>query len=261
MSGLLAGLAPFWPQELTLTLSLGLLLASFLGSFLTAALGVGGGAFVLIVMASVLPPLALIPVHGMVQLGSNLNRAWLTRPHLRRDIAVPFTLGSLAAAIIAGLILLFALRLDDLDWVPPVIALFILWLCWGPMPALGLVSRPALTATGGFVTTLATMVIGASGPLVSAWLGRALGDRLVYTACFAWCMSVQHTLKLMVFAALGFVFWPWLLFVLAMVLVGFLGTVVGLKALHRLPERWFRVAFRWVLTALALRVLWTQLQT
>lgn len=227
-------------------------LASFAGSFLTASLGVGGGAFLLIVMAEFVSPLALIPIHGLVQLGSNANRAWLTRAHLRQDIAVPFLIGAVLAA---GLAVGFLGRIQ-LDWIPLAVAAFILWSCWGPMPSLALVQTPARVGVGGFLTTAATMVFGATGPLVAAWLGRGIGDRWTYTACFSTCMSVQHLLKVLVFAGLGFAFLPWLPLVGLMILTGYLGTRVGLKALHRLPEKRFQTVFKWLLTALALRVLW-----
>jgi hypothetical protein len=42
------------------------------------AFGIGGGAALLAVMASLVPPAALIPVHGVVQVGSNLGRALTT---------------------------------------------------------------------------------------------------------------------------------------------------------------------------------------
>ena len=51
-----------------------LLGASFLGSFITVAFGIGGGGFFLAVLAALVPPAALIPVHGVVQFGSNLGR-------------------------------------------------------------------------------------------------------------------------------------------------------------------------------------------
>ena len=52
-----------------------LCLASFLGSFITVAFGIGGGALLLALMASMLPPIALIPIHGIIQLGTNATRA------------------------------------------------------------------------------------------------------------------------------------------------------------------------------------------
>jgi len=40
--------------------------ASFATSFLTAAFGIGGGAVLLAILASLMPSAALIPVHGVV---------------------------------------------------------------------------------------------------------------------------------------------------------------------------------------------------
>lgn len=51
-----------------------LLVTSFLTSLISGALGIGGGALLLTVLATLLPPAALIPVHGVIQLGSNVGR-------------------------------------------------------------------------------------------------------------------------------------------------------------------------------------------
>lgn len=226
--------------------------ASFLGSLMTAALGVGGGAFLLVVMAEFVAPLALIPLHGLVQLGSNANRVWHTRQQILPRVVWPFALGALGAALGA----VWFLGKMDLNWVPVLVALFILWLSWGPMPTLNLVENPGQTALGGFLTTLASMVFGATGPLVSAWLGRSFGDRLTYTACFSFCMTWQHFLKILVFLWAGFNFMPWMGLAVWMIALGYVGTRIGLIGLHRLPEDMFRKIFRWLLTLLALRVLW-----
>ena len=47
---------------------------SFLTSLITAAFGIGGGVVMIAVLASILPPAALIPVHAVVQVGSNAGR-------------------------------------------------------------------------------------------------------------------------------------------------------------------------------------------
>ena len=59
------------PAELS-TLSLtGLVLLSFFSSAVTASLGTGGGLLMLTVMISFLPPTILLPVHGVIQMGSS----------------------------------------------------------------------------------------------------------------------------------------------------------------------------------------------
>ncbi|WP_317931208.1 sulfite exporter TauE/SafE family protein [Halioxenophilus sp. WMMB6] len=228
-----------------------LTLASFFGSLMSAALGVGGGSFLIMVMANILPPLALIPVHGVVQLGSNSSRAWLTRKHRENSIVGWFILG----AVLATFASVWLLNKMDPRWIPVATSFFILYLSWGPMPKINLGRSPAGLVTGGLATTIATMLVGASGPLVSAWLGRDGPSKWHYTANFSTCMVVQHLLKILAFGFAGFVFTPWLLLLGLMLVAAWLGTRVGLKLLDKLPEKHFKIVFRWLLTLLALRIL------
>ena len=50
-----------------------IILAGFT-SMVSAAFGAGGGLMLLVIMASMMPMSVVIPVHGLVQLGSNANR-------------------------------------------------------------------------------------------------------------------------------------------------------------------------------------------
>ncbi len=231
-----------------------LLAASSVASFVTAVAGVGGGAFLLLVMADVVPPEVLIPLHGLVQLGSNGNRTWQTRRFIQPRIVLAFAAGALLAAMLA--MALAGGRQWRLDWIPLAVAIFILWTCWGPLPSLGFVRSPLATGAGGLLTTAATLVFGATGPLVAAWFGRAFADRWVYTACFSACMSLQHLLKILVFGWLVFSFTPWLPLAALMILAGYLGTRLGLHWLERLGARRFDLLFRVLLTVLALRIAW-----
>ena len=72
--------------------------ASFFTSALTAAFGLGGGLALLGVMGALFPPAAVIPVHGLAQLGSNAGRFYLQRASVVWKIAGWFALGSLAGA-------------------------------------------------------------------------------------------------------------------------------------------------------------------
>ncbi len=226
--------------------------ASFTGSVLTAALGVGGGSLLIIIMAGLVPPLALIPLHGLVQMGSNASRAVLTREHLDTSQALFFAGGALVASVMAVALLV---RMDQ-QWIPVIISLFILYLCWGKVPQLGLRS-PLGLMTGGLLTTLATMLVGATGPLVSAWIGRSGLDKWRYTALFSTCMTTQHGLKILVFGLAGFSFLPWLTVLVCMVLAAGVGTKVGLRVLQHVNEDRFKFWFKLVLTGLAFRTLYT----
>lgn len=220
-------------------------------SLLTAAMGIGGGVLLLAIMAGIVPAAALIPVHGLVQLGSNGNRAWMTRRHIDLGLLKRFALGALVGALLASLIVVQL----PLQWIQFSVAAFILYLVWGPKPG-----RHSLGTAGqllaGALTTLVSMFVGATGPLVAGFIHRHDMDKLATTATFAGCMSAQHLLKMAVFSAVGFAFWDWLPLVGLMIVAGVAGSWLGLRLLDRIPAAHFKRAFAWIVTLLALRLLW-----
>ena len=107
----------FVPPDLTVLLTAGLVLLSFLTSALTASVGLGGGLVLLVVLASFLPPLVVLPVHGVVQFGSNFGRASLLRQYIDWSITGYFLVGSILGVILAGQIFV-ALPADVLRAIP-----------------------------------------------------------------------------------------------------------------------------------------------
>lgn len=224
-------------------------------SFVTASLGAGGGILLLAIMAQVLPPQVIIPVHGIVQLGSNLGRAVLSRRHIDWHLIRPFAVGAVGGAALGSLVVV-SLSPQTLYLT---IAAFTLFLCWGPrLPKLAL--GRAGTAGAGAATTFLTLFAGATGPLVAAFIQQKHSDRLATVATFAAAMSAQHTLKAVVFQAVGFDLRPWIWLMLAMIMSGAAGTWLGLHVLRRVSDRYFQLGFKLVLTLLALRVLWQALR-
>ena len=237
------GLAPWVAGLLTV--------ASFFTSALTAAFGVGGGIAMLTLMGLFVPVASLIPVHGAVQLGSNTGRAWHQRAFVRMDIAGPFIAGSLVGAI-AGAFLVVQLP-DAL--LKLILGTFVLLLTWTKIPGIERLSMLGL-GLASIVLAVATMLVGATGPLVSAIFANLFqDDRKALVATHAVAMTAQHFLKIVVFGVAGFAFHAWLPLIAAMVLSGYLGTVYGTRLLERLPEEAFRKWFRIGLTVLALDLL------
>ncbi|MEO1688898.1 MAG: TSUP family transporter, partial [Pseudomonadota bacterium] len=226
--------------------------ASFATSAMTAAFGLGGGAALLALLASLMPPAALIPVHGVVQLASNAGRAAVMRREARLDLLGPFAFGALAGA---GLGASLAVSLPP--WAVQLgVGAFILWTVWGraPAPPAGRVQAFA-GAAAGVVTTFLTMFFGATGPFVAAWL-KTLGlGRETHVATNACAMTLQHGLKSVAFGLFGFAFAPWLGLIAAMAAAGFLGTLVGRRALRRMTDARFAQGLDLILTALALRLI------
>jgi uncharacterized membrane protein YfcA len=100
------------------------------------------------------------------------------------------------------------------------------------------------------------MFVGATGPLVAAIVRQDSRDRLQTVGTFAMAMTLQHAPKALVFGAAGFVFSEWLPLIAAMICSGALGTWCGLRLLQRMDETLFARVFKWLLTLLALRLLY-----
>ncbi len=242
------------PESLSLPVAAFLLLASAVTSLVTASLGAGGGVLLLVLMAMWVPPAAIIPVHGMIQLGSNSGRAVLTWRHTDWQTIAAFAPGVLVGATLGAWLLVdLPAHLWQLS-----IALFVLYLCWGPS-----LPKGAFGPFGVFLASAATsfvsLFVGATGPLVAAFIKQMHNDRFTTVATFATAMCLQHAPKALVFGVAGFVFRDWLPFILGMIAFGFLGTWVGLHVLRTMSNRLFSQAFNLLLTVLALRLLWQAL--
>jgi len=224
---------------------------SFLGSFIAAAMGLGGGGLVLATMALFLPPAVLIPVHGTVQLGSNFGRAALLRSHILTGIVPVFLIGTLLGAAI-GVQFVIAL---PIAWLQGVLAVFILYSTWAPKFR---ASRPGRkTFFGlGVVGAFLTMFVGATGSLVAPFAAAASDQRQQVVATHATLMTIQHGLKIVAFGVVGFAFGPYLPLLAGLLACGFAGTYTGRHLLHRLPERAFRIGLKTILTLIALRLLY-----
>ncbi|MEO0999117.1 MAG: TSUP family transporter [Pseudomonadota bacterium] len=238
----------FTPGGLIPAIALLLVAVAAVTSFITAAFGLGGGVALLAVMASVMPPAALIPVHGVVQAGSNAGRAWLLRGAVRWGALTPFLLGAALGAAAGGLVAV------DL---PPAavelgVGLFILWSVAFRPP--GWLARAGGVA--GAASSFLTMFFGATGPFVAAWVRTLHLGREAHSATHAAAMVAQHGLKLLAFGILGFAFGPWLPLTAAMLLSGFAGTWAGRRLLMRLTDRVFDRVLAVILVLLALRLVW-----
>jgi uncharacterized membrane protein YfcA len=239
------------PPDVSALAGIGLVALSLFTSALTAAAGIGGGLVLLSVMASFLPPIIVIPTHGVVQLGSNAGRAVLLRQHIDRGILLPFVLGSVLG-IVLGAKLFVALPTPVLE---VILGLFILASVWLPKLKASQIANRGFVLVG-VVGSFVTMFVGATGPFVASFITPERLERHAVVATHATCMTVQHTLKVAAFGFLGFAFLPWVPLLAAMIAAGFLGTMLGRRLLDRLPHHIFARAFKIILTVLALRLLY-----
>lgn len=233
-----------------------LVVLSLFTSMLTASLGIGGGVLLLAIMAQFLPVKALVPVHGVVQLGSNTGRAILMAQQVATNQLTWFVSGSLLGAIIGGnLVVSLPTHLMQL-----ILGGYILYSTWRPKPKTNNVSLPRLGITG-LLSTFLTMFVAATGPFVMASLRSLSAAPQGLVATHAACMVVQHLLKVIVFGFLGFVFSDYFGLILAMIATGFIGTIIGRKILLKADAEKFKNALNLILTLLAIKLIYTAISS
>lgn len=226
-------------------------LACFTAAFGVVA-GLGGGVLLIGVMATVFPPVALIPVHGVVQAGSNVTRTIIAHRLVMRHAILPFAAGAALGSVIGGNIVV-ALPVAAMQ---AILGLFMLYVCWSPRVTAGVPTGRrffVLGTVGAFIS----MFIGATGTILAPWVRGVSDDRRIFVATHSCIMMFIHGLKVVVFAWLGFAFFDYLPLMAAMVAAGFLGNWIGFKLLDRMHEDLFRRVFQIVLMALSVRLLWS----
>ena len=236
------------PADMDAAVLGGLVATSFVSSLITAAFGIGGGGLLLAVMATLVPTAALIPVHGVVQLGSNAGRVLL----FLRDVHWPalpvFALGTLAGTIAGGLVVVEL----PASAVQIGIGCFVIWT---------VVARPPrwlreLPFVSGLISSFLTMFFGATGLFVASFTKSLQLGRHAHVATHAALMTLQHGLKVVVFGLLGFAFGAWWAVIALMIAAGAAGTWTGRHVLNRIDDRRFRLALNALLILISLRLIW-----
>lgn len=243
----------FVPSEITSVFATILVIASFLTSALTAAMGLGGGVAMLAVLSVGLPVTSVLPVHGVVQMGSNSGRVIIQRRHVVLPLLLWFALGSLVGVALGASVVV---SIPDAlaKWA---LALFILWSIYRKKPSTT-AQRHGKTyfVVGGAISSFCTMLVGATGPLVAALLARTGLIKQPLVATHAACMVIQHGMKIVVFGTLGFAYAQWAPLIAAMIASGVVGTWIGTRMLDNLPEATFRLGFKIVMTLVSLHMIW-----
>jgi uncharacterized protein len=232
-------------------LFLGLMAASLVTSFIGVFTGAAGGVVLLGLMAMVMPPLALIPVHTVVMLGSGITRTMMMWRHVMSVAVLPFVIGSAIGAA-AGARVFVAL---SASWLQLILGGFILLVTW--MPNLGRIgAERGRFALLGFATTFLGVFVSATGTLLAPFVASATPDRRVHVATMGALMAIAHVAKVAAFGFIGFAIGRYVPLMAAMIAAGAIGNWIGEVALLRTSEQRFRLVLQITLTLLGLRLLW-----
>ena len=232
-----------------------LIVIAFGTSILTAIVGFGGGMLLIAFLPGLVPVSAIVPIHAASQLCSNSSRALFSWRSIHWSFSGAFIAGSLLGGFGAAQFI----NQINLDFLPLILGLYILFNVWGPKLTFKNPPRGEFF-TIGFVQTVLSTIIGATGPLAHSTLMRkGLGrDSIVSTS--ALLMTITHLIKIPIFGVLGFSFTSYWHVIIGMWFGVITGTFIGTRVRHKIPEPAFRTMVKWLLTLLALRMIYVTLQ-
>ena len=225
-------------------------IVTFLTSTIAAIVGLGGGMMLITILPSFLPINALIPVHGLTQMTSNLSRAVFGYKDVQYEVIPKFLLGSFLGIGIFASILNFI----SLEYVPLFIGVYILLSLWSEKFN-EKIKRYESYFLAGFFQTGLSIVVGATGPLTMTLLLKDYKNKDKVVATSAALMSLSHILKVFVFMYFGFVFFDYIGIIIAMVIGAIAGSWVGTKLRNIIDGKKFTIILKVLLTTLAIKVI------
>ena len=228
----------------------GLSAASFVSGFIGVFTGAAGGVLLLALMAMVVPPTVVIPVHTVVMLGTGAARTMIMWRHVMRGTLVPFIIGSAIGAAVGAKVFVAL----PITYLQAILGGFVLLVTW--MPKLGRIgAEGGRFAFLGFGTTFLGVFVSATGTLLAPFVASAAPNRYNHAATLGALMLIAHIAKLAAFGFIGFAIGSFVPLMVAMVLTGALGNWLGEVALDYTSEVRFRLVLQLVLTALGLRLI------
>ena len=225
-------------------------IVTFFTSTIAAIVGLGGGMMLIAILPSFLPINALIPVHGLTQMTSNLSRAVFGYKDVQYEVIPKFLLGSFLGIGIFASILNFI----SLEYVPLFIGVYILLSLWSEKFN-EKIKRYESYFLAGFFQTGLSIVVGATGPLTMTLLLKDYKNKDKVVATSAALMSLSHILKVFVFMYFGFVFFDYIGIIIAMVIGAIAGSWVGTKLRNIIDGKKFTIILKVLLTTLAIKVI------
>ena len=233
-----------FPKELSDFSIIFLIFSSMFTSFISAAFGIGGGAVFLGLLAIFLNPIALLPVHGSVQIASNFGRMLLMIKDVYKKPILPFFIGTIIGSFFGGYTFI-----QFPGWfIQLIVGFFILWTVYGKIPSI----KSKYIVFGGIFSSFLTMFFGATGPFIAGMVKTMKLDPLSHTATHSALMTIQHAIKVFIFGFMGFNFSEYVDLIFIMIMTGFIGTLLGKNILINYGQKYFKIFLNSILTFISI---------
>lgn len=223
---------------------------TFFTSTIAGVVGLGGGMILIAILPSFLPVNAIVPVHGLTQMSSNVSRAFFGWKDVKLEVIPKFLFGSILGVSFFAVILYFI----SLEYVPLFIGLYILLSIWSDGFNKKIERFESYTVIGFFQSGL-SIIVGATGPLATTLLVKDYDDKHTVIATAAVLKSITHILKVFAFMVFGFVFFDYIGVLTAMIIGAVAGSWVGTKLRDKIDGKKFMLALKILLSTLAIKLI------
>ena len=241
--------------ELSLSENIIITVLSFFTALMTSIAGAGGGTVLLAAMLQFMNPAEAIPVHGVIQLTSNLTRTWLLRKFVNWEIIFKFSL-LLPFGIFLGLKIFQNI---DSDNIKILIGFFIL-LALG-FQNLRIINNIKISTNIyiliGFFTGVLNILVGVIAPLLAVIVKQSISEKKSIVGTLGYFGLIGNLIKIIGFSFIGFSFFEYIDTFLMVVPATLIGSRIGQFLLNKISNRIFTIMFQLILIGLAIRLLLT----
>ena len=242
-----------------------LIISAFLTSSISAVLGMGGGIILLGIMAIIIPNgYMVIALHGIIQLISNTTRTFVFRKYLKKDLVKEFLIGAIIGAGLSAIIIFLLIKIFEVssaseikvDFLKPLIGIFIIWYLFLKGQKKEKKSKSFIKV--GSISGLASIFIGATGPLIAPFFLNSNLTKENIIANKAACQMITHLTKIPLFIFFFNVnYIQEYKLLLPLILAVFIGTNFGKKILDMIPEKLFIKLFKTALFIIAIKLIFS----
>ena len=219
-----------------------LFLAALGTSIISAITGMGGGVLLYSAMTFFMELDVLIPIHGLVQLGSNASRLYYLRKHIIYKMVVFFALGAFLGA--GGATWLKTILSIPSEYPIAIVILLIIYVLFKPkkLPSIRIAFENYFFV--GVAAGFLGIFIGTVGPFIAVFFVRDDLTKEEIISNKAFLQGIVHIMKIPAFLYLGFNFLSILPLTALMVAAALLGSKLGVICLKRINQKAFLILFK-----------------
>ena len=222
--------------------------SAFIAATISGIFGMAGGALLLgCMLATGMSPLLAIPIHGAVQLVSNLTRTLAYLKSVYWQVFILFAFFSLPGPILAS----YFIGSVDANMIKIFIACAIIYATWAPKWSLRNIPDEIAFSIAGFIAGFLGILIGAVGPTIAPFFIRKGFHKERIIATKAICQGFIHITKIITFGLIGFNFTEQSHIILPMIVCVIFGTFFGKYLVKKISEENYLIYYKFLLTGLA----------